>query len=84
MESNEIIKMQIMQILENQIRDNNPAETNLTFKRLQMMGYDEYDAKQLIGQCIAVEIYNILKHKIPFNEEKYIKNLRKLPDEPFD
>jgi hypothetical protein len=84
MENNEILKEQIIEIVENQLRDNDPPETNLTYKRLIDLGFNDYDAKQLIGQCVAVELFNIFKHQKPFDEARYIKNLKKLPKEPFD
>ena len=38
----------------------------------------------MIGQCLAVELFEILKYKKPYDNERYIKNLAKLPKEPFD
>lgn len=84
MESNEIIRKQIFEIIANQRKANDPRETNLAFKRLIDMGYTEYETKQLIGQCVAVEIYDLLKLRRPFDIERYIRNLNKLPEEPFD
>jgi hypothetical protein len=84
MESNEIIREQIFEIIKNQMRDNDPVETNLTYKRLIRMGFSEFETNQLIGQCVAVEIFGVLKYQKPFNEKRYIKNLLKLPAEPFD
>lgn len=84
MESNEIIKNQIFEIIKNQLKNNNPPETKQTLKRLKKLGYSELDSKKLIGQCIAVELFNIMKYKKPFDETRYISNLKKLPDEPFD
>jgi hypothetical protein len=84
MESNEIIREQIFEIIKNQIRDKDPIETDLTYKRLINSGYNDLEAKQLIGQCISVELFNIFKHGKPFDETRYIKNLKQLPKEPFD
>jgi hypothetical protein len=84
MESNEIIREQIFEIIENQIKSNAPPETKQTLKRLVDSGYSEQDAKILIGQCIAVELFNILKLQMPFNNDRYVSNLKKLPEEPFD
>ena len=84
METNEILRDQIFEIIENQIRDNEPKETNLTFKRLVKLGYSIFESKQLIGQCIAVELFDIFKHEKTFNKIRYINNLTKLPKEPFE
>ena len=84
MEPNEIMREQIFEIISNQIRDNDPPETNQTFKRLIDMGYSDFEVKQLIGQCVAVELFNIFKHGKPFDDDRYIQNLKNLPKEPFE
>ena len=84
MEKNERVRQQIFEIITNQIKDNNPPETKATYDRLRKQGFDEFVTKQLIGQCIAVELFQILKFSKPFNNERYIKNLLQLPKEPFD
>ena len=84
MELNEIIRAQILTLVENQLRIDQPKETRQAFERLKKLGYSDEDSKKLIAQCIAVEIYNAFKYKKPYNEAKYIKNLKKLPEEPFD
>ena len=84
METNEILRKQIFEIIKNQMKDNNPPETNKTFKRLIKEGYSKFETKQQIGQCVAVELFNILKYKKPFDDKRYIKNLNNLPKEPFE
>jgi hypothetical protein len=84
MESNEVLRKQFLQIVNNQMKSNDPPETNETFKRLKEMGYSGKDAKILIGQCVVVEIFDIMKHHKPFDEKRYISNLKNLPKKPFD
>jgi hypothetical protein len=84
MKSNEIVREQFFEIIENQIRSNNPPETKETFKRLKGLGYSDLDTKKYIAQCLAVEIYDMIKKKRPFDLLKYTSNLNKLPEEPFD
>jgi len=84
MKPNEILRNQILEIITNQIKSNNPPETNLTLKRLKEMGYSDNDARMLIGQCVSVEIFDVFKHGKPFDEKRYIKNLKNLPKEPFE
>jgi hypothetical protein len=74
----------IFQIIDNQIKNNDPPETAMTFKRLKKEGFDDFTVKQLIGQCVAVEIYDMLKNKRPFDKERFINHLNKLPEEPFE
>ncbi len=84
MESNEIVRKQIFEIIKNQMKDNNPPETNLTYQRLINMGHSDFVTKQYIGQCVAVEIFGMLKHRKPFDAKRYIKNLKRLPEKPFE
>lgn len=84
MKPNEILRNQILEIINNQIKSDNPPETNQTLKRLKEMGYNDNDARMMIGQCVSVEIFDVFKHGKPFDEQRYIKNLKNLPKEPFD
>lgn len=84
METNEILREQIFEIIKNQLRDNDPPETKLTFDRLRKQGYDDFQTRQLIGQCVAAELFDVMKFGRPYNNERYIKNLLALPKEPFD
>jgi hypothetical protein len=68
----------ILEVVENQIRENNPPETKRTLDRLLKKGYSKDDAMKLIGRAVAVEIYKVLKNKEQFNEDKYVKALREL------
>jgi hypothetical protein len=47
-------------------------------------GYSEFEAKQLIGQALAVELFDVMKKKAPFNEARYTRNLKHLSKEPAD
>ena len=84
MKVNEHLRNTVFEVIDNQIKDNNPAETAITLKRLRDEGYSEFEAKQLIGQAIAVELLYIMKKKVPFNKARYIKNLTNLPAEPVE
>ncbi len=83
METNEIFRAQLFEIIENQIKNNHPVETNFTFRRLIKMGYTDFETMQLIGQCLSIELFNVMKHKIAFDEKRYAENLKQLPKEPF-
>ena len=84
MEINENLRKHIFEIIKNQIKNNDPPETKATYDRLRNEGYDDFQARQLIGQCLAVELYNVMKFKKPYDNERYVKNLLALPKEPFD
>jgi hypothetical protein len=84
METNEILRQQIFNVIKNQMKDNNPPETKIAYDRLRKQGFDDFVTRQMIGQCVAVELFEVLKFGKPFDNERYIKNLSGLPKEPFD
>ncbi|MHB1277674.1 MAG: hypothetical protein ACYC1Q_04685 [Bacteroidia bacterium] len=84
MESPELARETIFEIIANQLRANDPPETKKALKRLKEMGYDNLEAKKAIGRCLSFEIFDGLKNNKLFNLERYVKNLNKLPEEPFD
>jgi len=78
------LRASFLQIVDNQLRANDPPETRETFNRLVAQGISEEDAKAYIAQAVCVETYDILKHKRPFNLQRYVKNLQLLPKQPHD
>ncbi|PVD51104.1 hypothetical protein DC498_16965 [Terrimonas sp.] len=84
MDTNHVAKEQILQIVENQLKNNDPPETKQTYDRLLKSGITEEDTRIYIGQCEAVEIFDIMKYQRPFNKKRFIENLNKLPEEPFE
>jgi len=79
--SSEIARKAILEVVSNQIRDGNPPETRETFDRLVSEGLED-EARRLIGCVVASEIFDILKHQHSYNQERYVKALRKLPKLP--
>jgi len=84
MEINYELREQIFEIIKNQLRYNDPPETKVTYDRLRKQGFDDFQTKQMIGQCLVVELFDVLKFGKPYNNERYVKNLKTLPEEPFD
>ena len=72
-----------LEIINNQIRDNNPPETKQTLERLISEGISEKEAMDMIGCVVISEIFDVLKNKEDFNEERYITALNKLPEQPW-
>ena len=73
-----------LEIINNQIRDNNPPETKQTLDRLISEGISEKEAMDLIGCVVISEIFDVLKNKEEYNEERYIAALNKLPEQPWE
>lgn len=84
METDEALRAQLFEIIDNQLRDNDPPETKETVDRLLRDGYDAFLIRQMIAQCILVEVYDVINAGVPYNNERYVKHLQALPNEPFD
>jgi hypothetical protein len=80
--TNPVLYAAYMEVVENQLRDNDPPETRTTYERLKSEGFSELDAKKLIAQAIVAETFWIMKKKEMFNLKRFIKNLNRLPAEP--
>jgi len=74
----------LVEVVENQIRDNDPPETRTTLERLMSLGESRENAMRYIASVLSVEIFEALKNKTPYNEARYLKNLKNLPELPFD
>jgi hypothetical protein len=80
--SNPYLKRSFLEVVDNQLKANDPPETRATLKRLMSQGVSEEDAKLYIAQAVCVEVFHTLKHKQLFNLQRYLKNLNRLPEEP--
>ena len=74
----------LLEVVDNQIRENDPPETKTTLQRLIKEGYSENDAKKLIAGVVVKVIHGMLKEKETYNQEQYIKALKSLPDSAFE
>jgi len=76
------LRAAFLEVVENQLRDNNPPETKQTFDRLVKEGYSQEEAKDLIGSVVASEAFEVLKKKEEFNHKRFVDALDKLPELP--
>ena len=79
---NKVLHDAVLEVVRNQIRDRNPPATIETFNRLVSEGHSPEEARRLIGCVVASEIFDILKQMQPYDEARYVKALRKLPELP--
>ncbi len=79
-----MLREQISEIVKNQIENNDPPETKIIYKQLTKNGFNDFQSRQMIGQCVALELFEIIKMKKPFDNDRYIRNLKNLPKEPFE
>ena len=82
--ANPALRAAILEVVDNQLRDNTPPETKETFERLQREGHSVDEAKRLIGVTVMSEIYDVMKSQQPYNQARYVAALKRLPTPPFD
>ena len=66
------------EVIENQIRDNDPPETKATWDRLKSAGYSDLRIKKMIGGVFVQHLYHVMKDGVPMNTEKYVQDLERL------
>ena len=74
----------VFEVIENRIRNNDPPETGQTLERLLREGYVRDEAMKLIGCALTNEIFGIMKNSEPFDNIRYIANLNRLPELPWE
>ncbi|MFC1845400.1 hypothetical protein ACFLZ5_11525 [Thermodesulfobacteriota bacterium] len=80
---NEKLRKSILEVINTQIKDNDPPETKQAFDRLRGEGFSEEETLKLIGYVVASEVFTVLKENRPYDHEKYISALKALPKLPW-
>jgi len=83
-QTNHLLKATILEVVDNQLRANDPPETRSTLKRLIAEGYSEKQAKEFIACAVTSEIFDVLKNEEEFDLQRYVDALDKLPKLPLD
>lgn len=65
------LKKSILEVVDNQLKANDPPCTKDTYEKLVAAGYSKSEAKEKIGAIVLTEIYDILKKGQAFDEERY-------------
>ena len=81
-DSNPRLRASFLEVVDNQLKANDPPETRQTLDRLIAQGISKEDAKICIAQAVCFEVFNVLKHNKPSDQKRYIRNLQQLPKEP--
>ena len=84
MKTNPRLKATILEVVDNQLRANDPPETRSTLDHLVAEGHSEDDAKELIACVVTSEIFDVMKNKEEFDLQRYVDALNKLPQLPWD
>jgi len=76
------LKAAIIEVVENQLEANDPPEIRETLDRLMSEGYSDQESKELIGNIVALEVFGVLKEGKPFDLDRYVAGLQRLPEIP--
>ena len=82
MEENSRIKAAIIEVVNNQLESHDPPETYQTLERLVAEGYSIMEAKELIGNVVVAEVFEVMNEGKPFDPQRYVAALNKLPETP--
>ena len=74
----------ILEVINSQIKENNPPETKQTLDRLLGEGFSKEEALKLIGYVVASEVFTVLKENRSYDHAKYIAALKALPKLPWE
>ena len=78
------LRKAILEVINNQIRDNDPPETKQTLDRLLQEGFSKEETIKLIGYVVASEVFTVLKESRRYDKIKYISALNALPKLPWE
>lgn len=72
------LKKLILEVVDNQLRENNPPVTKESYDKLIDAGYSVSEAKEKIGAIVIEEIYDVMKKNQPYDEKRYTQALRNM------
>ncbi len=75
---NPCLKAVILEVVEDQIRNDNPPETRQTLERLLAAGHSRQQAVEMIGSALVEEIWAILHNHKPFDRARFSALLEQL------
>ena len=78
----DMLRRQMLEVVENQLRDNDPPETRATLNRLVAEGHSTAEAKRLIACVVVAEMFHVMKHQQPYDKDRFVAGLRGLPELP--
>ena len=78
------LKKMVLEVVDNQLKNNEPPCTKVTYEKLLNAGYSKSEAKDKIGAVALTEIYDILKAGKSFDEVSYQKSLEEMVQQSID
>ncbi|EFH89140.1 DUF1841 family protein [Ktedonobacter racemifer] len=75
---NPYLKAAILKVVENQVRNSDPPETQLALERLLGRGYSRKQAIEMIGSAVVEEIWAVMHDHKPFDRARFTTLLEQL------
>jgi hypothetical protein len=74
----------LLEVIENQVRSNDPPETKQTLDRLLRDGFSREESLKYIACALVGELFGVLKQESSYDHTRYLANLKALPKLPWD
>ncbi len=74
----QLAREKLIEVVENQLRDNDPPETQQTLDRLMASGHTRVEAKRLISEALFREMVTVIREKQPYSHSRYAALLAEL------
>jgi len=72
------LKALLLEVVDNQLRDNDPPAATAAYKRLCKAGYTQQQAKEKIASVVIGHIYDMMKEQKTMDIAQYEADLRNL------
>jgi len=66
-------------VIENQLAADTPPAVRQVMRALMQTGLKEHDAAHAVASVLAWEMYDMMQNHRPYDETRYVRELRKLP-----
>lgn len=83
-EEAQFVRQQLFEVIENQLRDNDPPFVQAVLNKLVLVGIERDEAVEMMAYILSLEIHKTLSQDRAFDLNNYEKMLRALPDFPDD
>jgi hypothetical protein len=83
-EARQRVRAAALEVVESQLREDNPPETRETLERLIREGHPAAEAKRLIAAVVLMELVDCYRSNSPFDPVRFASALDRLPALPDD
>lgn len=77
-----LVRHAVQEMLDAQVARGDPPEVRGTLARLVGIGYSKDAARNFVACILAIEMRDVIDARLPFDFERYVENLGRLPRLP--